>query len=97
MSEDLLKTLREHQMELRHVGVTHVAIFGSFARGQANEESDVDVMLDIDPQRRMGIYEFVGIGCFLEDVLHRRVDIVERKAASRKIGAVIEREAVTAF
>ncbi len=49
MLEDFLKTLREHQMELRHRGVTHVAIFGSFARGQANEESDVDVTLGIDP------------------------------------------------
>lgn len=93
----LVELLRDNEPELRRRGVAHAAIFGSFARGDASPSSDVDIMVDIDPMRPMGVYEFVGIGCFLEDVFRRHVDIVERKVVVNRLGPGIERETVRAF
>jgi hypothetical protein len=92
-----LELLRKNEEELRRKGVVRAAIFGSIARGENTEHSDVDVMVDLDPERRMGIYGFVGIGCFLEDVFHRRVDVVERKRLRQKLGEAVETEAIFAF
>jgi predicted nucleotidyltransferase len=54
----LLQTLREHEADLRALGVRHAAIFGSVARGDARADSDVDVLVDLDPERPMGLFEY---------------------------------------
>jgi predicted nucleotidyltransferase len=49
--QGFLHTLREHEAELRALGVRHASIFGSVARGDMHEDSDVDVLVDLDRER----------------------------------------------
>jgi hypothetical protein len=51
---DVLQTLRTHQNELRLLGVSHAAVFGSVARGEASANSDIDVLVELDEDRSMG-------------------------------------------
>jgi Predicted nucleotidyltransferases len=53
----VLETLRSHESDLRRLGVSHAAVFGSVARGEAGAESDIDVLVDLDENRPMGIFE----------------------------------------
>lgn len=92
-----LEILRKHESQLRRLGVTHAAIFGSVARGNAGLDSDIDIMVDIDPELHIGVYGFAGIGCFLEDVFSRRVDVAKRSSIVQRLGIAVEREAVSAF
>jgi predicted nucleotidyltransferase len=46
--DGVLDTLRSHEGELRDLGVSHAAVFGSVARGEAKGTSDVDVLVDLD-------------------------------------------------
>ena len=64
--ERCLATLREreHEHELRVQGVLHAGVFGSVARGEDHERSDIDVMVELNPEHRVGVYEFVGIELF---------------------------------
>jgi predicted nucleotidyltransferase len=93
----LLGVLREHQKELKASGVQHVAIFGSVARHQASEASDVDVLVDLDPEARINIFDFEGIQTRLSAILDRKVDLVSRRGLKTGRHSHIEAEAVSAF
>ncbi|MGA2590504.1 MAG: nucleotidyltransferase domain-containing protein [Bryobacteraceae bacterium] len=49
--DHLLDTLRTHESELRRLGVSHAAVFGSIARGEASVDSDIDVLVELDQDR----------------------------------------------
>jgi len=55
--QSVLDTLRSHESDLRRLGVSHAAVFGSVARGEAGAESDIDVLVDLDENRPMGIFK----------------------------------------
>ena len=49
--QDIIDRLRENEAALKARGVTHAALFGSRARGEERRDSDIDIMIDIDPGR----------------------------------------------
>jgi predicted nucleotidyltransferase len=72
--EKLLDILRKYKNErANYYGIIKIGIFGSTARGDAHEESDVDIVLRI---REPDLFMLVGIKEELEERLHRPVDIV---------------------
>jgi hypothetical protein len=79
------------------MGVVHAGIFGSLARGEAGKRSDIDVFVVLDEARDLSVYDFVGIQHFLQDVLHPRVDLIERDAVKPAIREQLFADAVNAF
>ena len=77
---------------LRNHGITRAGIFGSVARGNATIESDVDILIELDVQA--SLLDFVGIKLELEDVLGRRVDLVQYAAIKPALRDRILREEV---
>ncbi|OIN57053.1 nucleotidyltransferase [Arsenicibacter rosenii] len=59
-------------------------LFGSFARGDADEQSDVDILVELDYSAHIGL-GFVGMKLDLEDQLHRPVDLVSSEGVSDRI------------
>jgi predicted nucleotidyltransferase len=97
-----LSVLREHEPELRRRGVLHAAVFGSVARGEAGEASDVDVLVDLDPGMPLGLFEYVDIKLFVAsrfgvDSLEGPVDVVNRATLKERLRPDVLREAVRAF
>lgn len=60
---------------LKAHGVKRAGIFGSYARGEQKEDSDVDILVEFE--RTISLFDFVGIKLDLEDNLKRKVDLVE--------------------
>jgi predicted nucleotidyltransferase len=58
--ETVIRTLRAHEAELRAEGISHVYLFGSVARGEEDEKSDVDLFYDCEPEC-FGFLQFMGI------------------------------------
>ena len=88
-----LKLLAEHKAPLaRRFGVIELALFGSLARGEDREESDVDILVSFDGPATSQRY--FGVQFYLEDLLGRPVDLVTRKALRRELSPYVEREAV---
>lgn len=56
--------------------VTKAWLFGSFSRGEGTPDSDVDIIVALDSSAHVGLFKFSGMRCDLEDILHRRVDLV---------------------
>ncbi len=90
---EVIDILRAHRDSLaERFGVAELALFGSFARDQATEASDVDILVAFDgpaPSR-----SYFGVQFYLEDLLGRRVDLVTTKALRPWFRPYVEREAV---
>ena len=89
--KDLEKVLREHQGSLRTLGVKRLGVFGSFARGQQREDSDVDLLVEFEDGAKT-FDHFMDLALLLEDLLGRKVELVTREALSPYIGPRILRE-----
>ena len=91
--DELLATLRAHRETLaERFGVTSLALFGSYARGQAIETSDVDILVRFDGPATSKSY--FGVQFYLEDLLGRPVDLVTDTALRPSFRPYVEREAV---
>ena len=86
--------LREHRADLERLGVKSLALFGSVARGEACQDSDVDLLVEFS--RPVGLFHFMEVKEFLEEVLGRRVDLVTPDALKPQLREAILEEAVDA-
>ena len=89
--ERILSILQDNQKQIRTLGVRRLGLFGSFARGEQDEDSDVDVLVDFVPGRK-GFDNFMRLVFLLEDLLHRPVELVTPESLSPYIGPHILRE-----
>jgi predicted nucleotidyltransferase len=68
---------------LKEAGVTRSALFGSYVRGEENEASDIDILVDY-PEGK-SLFDFISTKMELEDVLGKRVDLVEYKTIKPRL------------
>jgi predicted nucleotidyltransferase len=93
----ILDRLRENERALRERGVILAALFGSRARGDGFPGSDIDIMIEIEPQANIGLFEYVGIKHYLEDLFPMRVDVTNRGYLKPLVRPNAERDAIYAF
>src|SRR5216684_1112471 len=60
-STEALETLRRSEPDLRARGVLRAAVFGSVARGESRPDSDIDIMVDIDPEAHLTVFDYAGL------------------------------------
>jgi len=90
--EEILKGLARDKSELqKQFKVNKIALFGSFARGDQHPDSDVDILVDVDPS--IGL-DFVTLAERIEKLLGVSVDLVSSRAISSKAWKYIEPELI---
>ncbi|HME26612.1 MAG TPA: nucleotidyltransferase family protein [Acetobacteraceae bacterium] len=93
----VVATLKALEPELKQRGIASAAVFGSVVRGQAQSDSDVDVLIDIHPAAPFDLLDLVGVRNLLADRLGRPVDVVERQALKPRLRDGILAEVETVF
>ncbi len=73
------------------------ALFGSLARGEARPDSDVDLMVEIEPSSRIDLYDYVGIIHYLQDLFDVGVDVADREGLKDYVRPSAEPDAIYAF
>ena len=97
MNKDaVIQKLRAHEAELRAEGIAHVFLFGSVARGEADEDSDVDLFFDYDASL-FGLFDLMRVKRRFAEILATRVDAMSRNSVHPRIRTEIEAEATQVF
>ena len=95
--QEILDRLRQNEHALRERSVTHAALFGSRVRGDNRPDSDIDLLIDIDPETVQDIYAYVGLKNYIAELFGEPVDVVTREALKTHVRPPAEADAVYAF
>lgn len=88
-----LKLLTDLKDEIRQKYKAQIkGIFGSFARGEQKETSDIDILVDFEEDA--DLFDFTGLALFLEEKLNLKVDIVSEKSLRKEIKSSVLKEVV---
>jgi uncharacterized protein len=78
--DQIIEKLREREADLRAQGVAHAALFGSVARSEDSPDSDIDILVDLDPAIVVTIFDYAGVKDFVAAMFDRPVDVVSRES-----------------
>jgi predicted nucleotidyltransferase len=96
-SFEAIETLRRSEQALRGRGVVHAALFGSLARGDTRPNSDIDIMIEIDPDARMTVFEYVYLKDYIGTLFDKPVDVVTREGLKPYVRPAATADAIYAF
>lgn len=90
--EDVFTLLRQNGAQLRRYGVGRISVFGSFARGEPDDDSDVDILVEFELGKE-SFDNFLDLAEFLEAVFGRKVDLLTPESLNPRFGHYILEEA----
>ena len=93
---DAITRLKAHEAELKELGVLHLYLFGSTARGEAREDSDVDLFFDYE-RGRFSLFDLMDVQEAAARILGCKTDIMSRDSLHKLLRARIEASAVPVF
>ena len=82
---------------LKARGAAAAFLFGSTLRDEADDKSDLDLFIDIAPDRKFSLIDLAGIQRFLQNELHTTVDVTTRGSLHPKLRSDIERQALRVY
>jgi predicted nucleotidyltransferase len=94
--EEAISRLRAHEAELKRLGVEHLYLFGSTARDEASEDSDIDLFFD-HARGELGLYELMDVKDHASRILGRKADVTTRRSLHPVLKRRIEESAVRVF
>jgi predicted nucleotidyltransferase len=91
VKSDIFDLLRQYRADLRSLGAKRFGLFGSFVRGEQDDQSDIDLLVEFEPGRK-DFKNFMRLSDFLEEKLGRKVDLLTHESLSPHFGPHILRE-----
>ena len=95
--DQVIAVLRSHEAEFRAAGVEHLRLFGSTARGEQTNASDVDIVVDLGHSRPWTLFSFAGLQVRLSHVIGRTVDLAASDTLRESVRSTVERESILVF
>jgi uncharacterized protein len=94
--DEAISRLKQHEAELKQLGVEHLYLFGSTARGEAKESSDIDLFFDYE-RGKFGVLELMDVKEYAAGILGRPTDIMTRDSLHKTLRRQIEATAIRVF
>lgn len=94
--DDAIATLKAHEAELKQLGVQHLYLFGSTARGEAREDSDVDLFFDHE-RGKLSLFDLMDVKEKTALILGHQADIMTRRSLHPLIRERVEASALQIF
>lgn len=91
--ETIINEIRKHKTEIHCLGVRHIGLFGSFARGEATTESDLDFVVEFEQK---SFDNYMNLRELLENLFKRKVDLVTKESIKPRLKQTILSELIDA-
>ena len=99
--DDIIAKLRYHERDLRAAGISSLALVGSVARGEADDDSDVDILVRLSPDAAAGGFAYFGhidtLASRLEAIVGRPVDLIAEPIRKDQLRRRVQKDRVIAF
>jgi predicted nucleotidyltransferase len=92
----IIEALGGGRERLREYPIAALYLFGSYARDEARDDSDVDILVEFEPGARVGLFGFARLQRLLTEIVGRRVDLATRDALHRALRDRILQEMIRA-
>ena len=89
--QEIFDTLNQSRSRLKALGVKKLGLFGSFVRGEQRTDSDIDLLVEFEPNRKT-FDSFMELSFFLENILQHRIELVTLESLSPYTGPYILKE-----
>jgi predicted nucleotidyltransferase len=94
--KEIMEILSANKDLKRRYCINNLYLFGSVARGDSTDQSDVDILVEFDPQAPIGLFQFVRLRRELRDILGCEVDLATPEALHHELKDEILKEAINA-
>jgi uncharacterized protein len=96
-ASEILEILRAAAPRLQELGVKHLSLFGSTARGTQRPDSDIDLLLDLNKQRKIDLLDYAGIVAEIQKIVPQHVDVALRNTLKAHVARNVGRDEIRAF
>src|SRR5258708_28706229 len=94
---EAIETLRRSEPDLRARGVRRAAVFGSAAHGDSRPGSDIDIMVEIDPEAHLTVFDYAGLKDYIASLFDGPVDLANRDGLQPYVCPAATADAIYAF
>lgn len=95
--DEIIRTLKEREVDLRTHGIMHAALFGSVARGEQGPDSDIDILVDLDPTIVVTMFDYAGVKDYVASLFQAPVDVIDSAALKPRVRPHVTADAIYAF
>jgi len=89
--ENIIEFIQKNTQKISSFGVKEIGLFGSYARGEQTQDSDIDILVDFNPQDEK-FRNLLSLSDFISNSLNHKVDVISKKGLSKYIGPHILKE-----
>lgn len=91
--KDILNYLKSNQEYYnKQFGIKFIGLFGSFARGEADDNSDIDILYKIEKDKKLSMFKYLKLTKQLEDFFHKKIDLVRDDTLKPQIKSYIQKD-----
>jgi predicted nucleotidyltransferase len=91
--QDILNYLKSNQDYYhKQFGVQFIGLFGSFARDEATDNSDIDILYKIEKDKKLSMFKYLKLIKQLEDFFHKKIDLVRDETLKPQMKSYIQKD-----
>jgi len=91
--QDILDYLKSNQeYYFKQYGIRFIGLFGSFARDEANEKSDIDILYKIEKGKKLSMFQYMKLIRQLEEIFHTKIDLVRDETIKPRLKNYIQKD-----
>lgn len=95
--DEIIETLKKREADLRAHGVRHAALFGSAARDEQGPNSDIDILVDLDPDVVPTMFDYARVKAYVASLFQGAVDVIDREALKPRLRPYVATDTIDAF